>query len=157
MTLTELAIVGTLAVLVMLALTGFYYNSQKVWAEASTQAMAQRDATLIVDVLGRRVRAGSEAVVTDVDGPLHHRVEVFEPGPGGVPESIGSIGWSSDDHRVHDYAADGSDRGPIADSRVLQFRFTTLDTTLVELTCLELLSAEGDTVRTASRFALLNR
>ena len=37
LTLVELAIVGALATLVMLGLTGFYLNSQRLWIEASTK------------------------------------------------------------------------------------------------------------------------
>lgn len=156
MTLTELAIVGTLAVLVILGLTGFYYSSQKMWLAASTQAMTQRDASLIVDVLSKLVHSGSEAIV---DPP--HRVTVFVPngsGTGSVP--IGCVEWQETDRRIHAYGVeDGNlvDRGPIADSRVLRFQLTTVDSTLVELRCLELLSAEGDTIRMASRFAFLSR
>lgn len=149
LTLTELAIVGTLAVLVMLSLTGFYYNSQKMWMEGSTQAMAQRDATLIRDVLARRVHVAASATV-DVSDPLHHVIALFDDGG----TQLCQIGWEPGDSKIHTYDAAGVSTGPIADSRALRFQATTVGATLVELTLLELLSADGDTVRTTSRFAL---
>ena len=46
-TLTEVMIVIVLAGVVTLGLVTFYLNSQAWWTEASTQVLAQRDATLL--------------------------------------------------------------------------------------------------------------
>jgi hypothetical protein len=70
--------------------------------------------------------------------------------------------WNDSDDRVHmsvgpDNKGNIVDHGPVVESPVTRFHLTRIDTTMVELTIAELQSANGDSVRIASRFTLLGR
>src|SRR5258706_10357166 len=49
LTLMEVRIVVVLASLVMLALLGFYINSQATWNDASSQTITQRELTMVIE------------------------------------------------------------------------------------------------------------
>ena len=151
LTLTELTIVGVLATIVMLALTTFYFNSQQVWIAGSTQALAQRDGTLLVEELRRRVHEAQVASVDTTDA-AHHQLSLMYAGP--TPPV--DFRWDSSDQRVH-LLVNGIDKGPVVDTPVSRMQFTTQGAAMVDLTLLELRTANGDSVRTASRFALLGQ
>ncbi len=152
LTLTELAIVGMLATMVMLALTGFYFNSQKMWLDGSTKALVQRDATLLVDELGRSIHQAGSAVVTTSD-PIHNQLALFDT----HSTPLGGFAWNAGDSRIHRMSPSGDDLGPVVDSPTLLFQLSTFGNSLVRLDALELVSADGDTVRMASKFALLGQ
>ena len=150
LTLTELAIVGLMATVVMVGLTTFYFNSQQMWIDGSTQALAQRDATLLVDEMRTEIHGATQAVV-DVSDPLHHKLTLdYASGP-----TVDFI-WNSIDRRLHLWKG-GTDKGPVIDTPVTRFIVTTLDSTAIELTQAELRTANGDSVSIASSFALLGR
>ena len=151
LTLTELTIVGLLAIIVMFALTAFYFNSQQLWIDGSTQALAQRDATLLVDEMRRSVHEATEANVPPGD-PIHAHLSLRYENPARLVE----IYWNASDSRVH-RSIDAHDTGPIVDTPVSRFIVTPVGVNLVELTLAELRTANGDSVRIASRFALLGR
>src|SRR5262245_9879176 len=113
-TLTELAIVGTLAVLVMLGLMGFYFNSQRMWLDGSTQAMTQRDATMLVEVLAGDVHTAAQAVITSVDAD-HQRLELYDSASNKIaefdPKPDGKI------YRSALVSGDLTPLGPVADSK----------------------------------------
>ena len=150
-TLTELTVIGVLATMVMLALTGFYFNSQQVWVSGSTKAIAQRDATILVEEIRQRANEASDAVVDATADPLHHDLTLKYEGGSTV-----QFEWHADDSRIH-RREDGTDEGAVAETPVTRFQLTTLDTNLVELTLLEMRSESGDSVRVSSRFALLGK
>lgn len=153
LTLTELVIVGLLAMMVMMALTAFYISSQQVWMDGSTQAMAQRDGSLLVETLRRRVHEAQQAsVVTNMPDSLHDQLSLQYAS--GNPISV-DFRWNSGDQRVHLIENGSTDRGAIADTPVSRFRLTTLNATMVELTQLQLRTANGDSVSLTSRFVLL--
>jgi len=153
LTLTELVIVGLLAIMVMMALTAFYINSQQVWVDGSTQAMAQRDGSLLVEALRRRVHEAQQAsVVTNTPDSLHDQLSLLYAS--GNPISV-DFRWNPTDQCVHVIENGSTDRGAIADTPVSRFRLTTLNATMVELTQLELRTANGDSVSLASRFMLM--
>ena len=151
LTLTELTVVGMLATIVMLGLTGFYFNSQRLWLDSSTKAMAQRDATLLLEAITHETHEAGIAVVTTADS-LHNDLALFDSGS----TLLGQFRWDASDSLIHRWSP-SEDLGPVADSRVLRFQLTTVDSSLVELRLLELLSADGDTIRLASKLALLGR
>lgn len=150
LTLTELMLVGALAIIVMLGLTGFYFNSQRMWLSGSTQAMTQRDASLLLDVIGKAVHEADSAVVTMSD-PNHHVLELFV-----LNTPVARFETDDVDGRVHRYV-DADDQGSVVESKCSRLQFNTIDSTLVELTLAELVTAQEDTVRIASRFQLLGR
>jgi hypothetical protein len=149
LTLTELAIVGTLAVIVMLGLTGFYFSSQRMWLSGSSQALTQRDASLVIDAISLRAHEAATAIV-DTSDPLHHTLTLFDSGNAQHARYV----WDSADSLLHYYDDSNSDKGPIVSSKVDRFLLTTVGSHLVEVSLLELRSATGDTVRIASRMAL---
>jgi prepilin-type N-terminal cleavage/methylation domain-containing protein len=67
-TLTEVTVVIVLASVVTLGLVAFYLNSQAMWMDASTQALAQRDATSILEYMRQDGHRAALAVWT---APLH--------------------------------------------------------------------------------------
>jgi Tfp pilus assembly protein PilW len=152
LTLTEVVIVGVLAILVMLSLSGFYINSQSTWLEGSSQAVTQRDATLVVEHLADRVHEAASASFSPGTGQ-HHTLTLFDHD--GVQTYQFAIDPS--DSLLHEYAtATLDDKGPIVTSIVNRFQVQT-GGALVDLTMLDLRSANEDTVKISSRFALYNR
>jgi len=149
-TLTELTIIGVLATIVMLALTGFYFNSQRMWMDTSTKAMAQRDATLIVETLRQRVHEANQAVVDATTDPVHNSLTLNYRFDRPVV-----VQWEPSDSLIH-VTRDGNDLGAIGQTHVLRFQLTWDDAKhVVGLPLLEQRTANGDTVRIASQFQLL--
>src|SRR5262245_316783 len=140
-TLTELAIVGTLAVLVMLGLMGFYFNSQRMWLDGSTQAMTQRDATMLVDVLARDVHPAAQAIITPVDAD-HDRLELYDASSL-IELAKFEINAEGKVCRWAQVNGDFAALGPVADSKAVRLKFAT-DGKFVDLTLLEMISANGD-------------
>src|ERR1041385_8402770 len=62
-TLVELLVVTALAAVAMLGIAFFYVSSQATWLDGSTQAVAQREAGVIVSALTDSVRKASSASV----------------------------------------------------------------------------------------------
>jgi hypothetical protein len=126
-----------------------------MWLDGSTQAMTQRDATLLVDVISRDVHTAAQAVVTSV-ALNQERLELYAAPPNNDPISMYEI--EAGDGKVHRWIPNGggglSDHGAVGDSKALRLLFVT-DGKLVDLTVAELISANGDTVRTSSRFQML--
>jgi hypothetical protein len=153
LTLTELAIVGLLATLVMLGLVGFYMSSQAMWMDASTQAITQREATYLVEEISRKVQAATTA-------------DVY-PASGGGPQSKielrdhdGNVLWAfwwAADSLVHEGPDLVTDRGAMLSSKVEAFEFIE-GGNMVNLVFLRLRSAQGERVEMDStRMALQNR
>ena len=156
LTLTELAIVGVLATMVMVGLVGFYINSQATWTDGSTQAQTQREATVLLEVMADSVRNSSKAIVTDSPDSLHSMLHLYAFGQ--LTEKY-FFWWSASDSLVHSGTAisGAGDRGPVVNSKIEVFKLRTLDSTLVEMNLLRARTAGGQVVRTATRFALYNR
>src|SRR5438309_3642608 len=96
LTLTELVIVGLLATMVMMALTAFYINSQRVWVDGSTQALAQRDGSLLVEALRGRVHEAQQAGLIWTDADHDELWLQYFPG-----DSTVYFRWGPADRRVH--------------------------------------------------------
>lgn len=150
LTLTELTLVGILATVVMVALTTFYFNSQNMWIDGSTQALAQRDATLLVNQLRRNIHEARQALVGSTDAEHDHLTLEYAVAP------TVEYRWDNLDRKVH-LLVGGIDNGPVIDTPVARFKLTTRDSTMVELQQAVLNTAQGDSVSIASQFALLGR
>ena len=151
-TLIELAVVGVLATIVMLGLTAFYFNSQSSWLDGSTQALAQRDGTLLVERITRGARQSAKAQL-DVSDPSHHKLLLYDRGSLQPVHAF----WRKDgDELVHEGPNPAVDRGAVVTSRVARFQFTMIDSALVELSLLELRSETGRLIPFRARFALYN-
>jgi type II secretory pathway pseudopilin PulG len=133
-TLVEVVIVGVLASIVMLALTGFYINSQGTWIEASSQALTQREVSFALETIADSVHTAASA----------------DPG---TPESQSLILFDHDGNETCTFSVDpndgllhqskgGVDRGALATSAVTRFEVTS-DPTMVRILALEMRSAQG--------------
>jgi hypothetical protein len=77
-TLTELTVFIVLASIVMLGLVGFYMNSQATWLDASTQALAQREATLLLEEITNQVQ-GADTVIVTTSVPDRCSLQALKP------------------------------------------------------------------------------
>jgi hypothetical protein len=154
MTLTEVMIVVALAALVMTGLVGFYLTSQTVWMEGSSQALTQRDATLLVAAITDSVRRAGRATVT------------YDPSTGGQVLSLYTDKDAAASFRCfywktsHVYSGSdqpGTDERLVVVSQVDSFQLGTVDTTLVLMNLIELPTSKGPPVRLTSAAALYNR
>ncbi|MFM8558346.1 MAG: PilW family protein [bacterium] len=75
--LIEVAVVMILGTIVMGGLVGFYLSSQGLWLDASTQAIAQREASLVASAVRDSVRKSSRAIVTSSPDSLHQQVALY--------------------------------------------------------------------------------
>jgi hypothetical protein len=156
MTLIEVTIVMVLSTLVVMGMIRFYISSQSTWMASSTQALAQRDATLLIETISDRVRAAAQAEVQPVPDSLHQVLILYDPGGADTRR----FWWKAADSLVHQSATDSlghqDDLGPVVASRVTRFQLDTL-TRLVKIRLVELRGADGQLVRMASAAALYNR
>src|SRR6187399_2559729 len=104
-TFTELMVVMVLAGVVTLGLVTFYLNSQIIWTGASTQVMAQRDATAILEVMRDSIQTASDALVLPVAGDSANKQVIVTDG--GLERHFF---WNPADSCVH-YGIGGNDNG----------------------------------------------
>ncbi len=150
-TLIEVTIVSALAMLVVLGMIGFYISSQSSWMAGSSQAIAQRDATLLIEAISDSVRAAAHAEVNRADS-LHHTLILRDA----AQTEFWRFWWDGNDHRIHQGPGVSQDRGPVVNSPVTRFQLDTL-TRLVAIRLVELQADDGQAVRIASAAALYNR
>lgn len=152
-TLVELTIVSALAMLVILAMIGFYISSQSSWMAGSSQALAQRDATQLLEAISNRVRSAAHAEVDRTD-PLHHTLILRDA----AQADSWRFWWDGNDRRIHQGPSmhPDSDRGAVVNTPVTRFQLDTL-TRLVEIQMIELQADDGRAVRISSAAALYNR
>ena len=151
-TLIEVSIVMALATMVVMGLLAFYLNSQNTWTDGSSQAMAQRDGTLLVGAITDSVRFAHSAEVQDSPDSLHQTLILRRPDG----DEFWRFWWNAGDSLVHQGPGVGQDRGPVVASRVVRFELDTLSR-LVEIRLVELRAGDGQVVRTSSAAALYNR
>jgi hypothetical protein len=152
LTLIEVTIVMALSTLVVMGMLSFYISSQSTWTASSTQALAQRDATLLVETISDSVRAATLAEVHNSPDALHQCLILR----GNDLSESWRFWWDSGDSRVHQGPHLGDDRGPVVASQVTRFQLDTL-TRLVEIRLVELRTGDGQLVRMSSAAALYNR
>jgi hypothetical protein len=153
LTLIEVTIVLVLATLVMMGMISFYISSQSTWMAGSTQALAQRDATLLIETISDRVRAAfvAQVIPSDPPSPQHQGLVLYDQG---LTETWRF--WWAADSLIHQGPSLNDDRGPVVASRVTRFQLDTL-TRLVEIRLVELRAGDGQLVRLSSAAALYNR
>jgi Tfp pilus assembly protein PilW len=152
LTLIEVVIVMALSTLVVMGMIGFYVSSQSTWMAGSTQALAQRDATLLIESITDSVRAAALAEVKDVPDPAHQSLILYDRG---LVETW-RYWWNPADSLVHQGRGLNLDRGPVVASRVTRFELDTLDR-LVRIRLVELRAGDGQLVRMTSAAAIYNR
>jgi hypothetical protein len=154
-TLTELTVVMVLATMVMVGLMTFYFSSQATWLDGSTQAVTQREGTLVIGQITKWVhRAATAEVYSNVIDPNHDELILKDR----LDNEIIRFRWNPVDSLLHERIGappGGVDHGPMAISKVEQFKVLGSDS-LVEVQVLELRTASGEHVHTASTAALYN-
>jgi hypothetical protein len=146
-------VVMVIAGVVTLGLVGFYLSSQATWMDASSQALAQRDATALVEAIATRARGATSAAI-NFSAP--DSILTFY----GADDTVYpySFWLKSSDSLVHSGLGEGAvDEGPVVPSRVERFS-VALDGTLplVHLGLLQMRSETGERVQMESAFALYN-
>ena len=145
LTLTEVTLVTALAGLVMVGMVSFYLNSQGVWLDSSSQALTQRDATLILETLAAHTHAASEAQ-WNAD---YHTLTLSGP------DQTYQFAWRTDLDSMLYARADGAGTR-IGLSKVARFEVST-SPAMVSLDTLVLVPANGHPIGVSSSFALYNR
>lgn len=151
-TLMELTVVVGLAGVVTLGLVAFYLNSQMLWMDASTQALAQRDATTIIESMREEAETASSADVQSSGGV--NNMVIFYRGQA----QQGGFFWRPADSLVHYLSPGGADRGPIVPTKVEKF-YVSLDPDsmpLLRVDTLRVRSTTGQRVQLSSGLALYN-
>jgi prepilin-type N-terminal cleavage/methylation domain-containing protein len=154
MTLLEVTIVLALASLVIVGLAGFYLSSQSTWLDGSSQALTQRDATLLVSAITDNVRAAGSAVVSSAPDSLHVTLTLYSDRH--ATAAFRCFYWQ--DSLVYmgtNQPAPGDQ--PVVPSRVGRFQLSTVDSTLVLLERIELPCPDGRPLRLTSAAAFYNR
>jgi prepilin-type N-terminal cleavage/methylation domain-containing protein len=152
-TLTEVMVVMVIAGMVTLGLVGFYLSSQATWMDASSQALAQRDATALVEAIATRARGATSAAInfSAPDSILTFYGSDLDRYPY-------SFWLSQADSLVHSGLGEGAvDEGPVVPSLVERFS-VGLDGSLpvVHLGMLQVRSETGERVQMESAFTLYN-
>ncbi len=151
LTLTELTIVMVLAAVAMTGLVAFYLNAQGVWIDASSQAVTQREGTLVLDGITQRAAMATHAIAT---GPVGQRSLklVFSST---FPDSVYYFWWQ--DSLIYDGPElSVSSRGALIGSRVEYFEVTANDT-FVRVTELRLRTPNGEQIPMSTWVELKNR
>ena len=154
LTLTEVMIVIALAALVMLGLVSFYMTSQAVWMEGSSQAITQRDATLLVTAMTDSVRRAGYATVVEDPSTGGQVLSLYAQK--GDPDPFRCFYWKAS-HVYSGSTQPGHDEQLVVVSPVSGFQLATDDTSFVLMNLIELPTSKGPPVRLASAAALYNR
>jgi prepilin-type N-terminal cleavage/methylation domain-containing protein len=150
LTLMEVTIVVVLASLVMLALLGFYINSQATWNDASTQAISQREMTIVIERMTEKAHRAHHAIVS-TGPPL--QLDLYDQGS---TNPFYTLVWNTTDSLLYESGTGiGGGPHPILSSEVANFQISCVDSMLT-LSNLTLRTASGKYVSAASTMTLMN-
>jgi len=135
----------------MLGIVFFYLSSQAAWLDGSTQAISQREASVILGALTDSLRSAASVSVFTSPDSLHQGISIKNSGG----TEFFRLWWNSGDSLVHEKVGGGSDLGAIGRSTVEVFRFGRADS-LVELRLLQVRSPSGERVKLATTVNLYN-
>jgi len=144
--------VTTLATMAMVGLVFFYLSAQATWLGGSTQAISQREASVIVGALSDSLHRASSVTVFDSPDTLHQGISLKDS----TGAEFFKVWWASGDSMVHENVRGGADLGAIGCSKVEAFRFGRADS-LVELRLLQVRSPQGERVQFTTTVKLYNR
>jgi len=121
LTLTEVAVVMILGTMIMAGLVGFYLSSQGLWLDASTQAITQREASLVAETIRDYVRQSGAAQASPVPDPQHWQLALMRSAKlGEVPYYY--FWWDPSDSLIHSGpTVGGAGTGPMIVSRAERF------------------------------------
>ena len=122
LSLVEVTVVMILGTLIMAGLVGFYLSSQGVWLDGSTQAITQREASLVASAIRDSVRKACMAIVSPSPDPLHQQLALCREI--GKPPSY-YFWWNAADSLIYaGTSPGGAGSGPMGVSRAERFQFT---------------------------------
>lgn len=154
LTLTEVAVVMILGTMIMAGLVGFYLSSQGLWLDASTQAITQREATLVTSAVRDSVRRSGMARVLSVPDSLHQQLALYRGTSDTEPSYY--FWWDAADSLIHAGATvGGAGSGPMVVSRADRFQFVATDHAV--RMDLRLRTASGSSVEAGSLAVFMNR
>jgi len=143
LTLTEVTVVMILGTLIMAGLVGFYLSSQGLWLDGSTQAITQREASLVASAIRDSVRKYGAAEVLSVPDSLHQQLGLKKNKNDVTPYYY--FWWDPTDSLVHAGASvGGPGSGPIGLSRATRLQFSASERAV--RMDLRLVSAQGSRV-----------
>lgn len=153
-TLVEFAIVAALSALVVFTLATFYINAQHMWLDSSLQAVAQRDASLLLDVMTDHAAAADSAHLADATHLYLYRDDV----------PLSSFTWQSGDDHVllTEFDATGMETGTSlwpATGKILQLQFgmPAGSGRTVAVDSLEVETSPGDRIFLSTTLLIANR
>jgi len=154
-TFTEVTIVMVLAGVVTLGLVTFYLNSQIMWTDASTQVLAQRDATALFELMRHDAQEAAKAEVVPVSGDsLNHLVIFYDR------KNIEThrFFFEPADSFVHYGDSTSTDQGPVVPTKVERFHLSA-DPALgmVSIDTLRMRSTSGQRVTLSTAIGLYNQ
>jgi prepilin-type N-terminal cleavage/methylation domain-containing protein len=155
LTLIEVMIVVVLAGVVTLGLVGFYLQSQSMWMDASTQALAQRDATGLIEVMRSKTAAAAKALAQSVPPDNRNSLLILYDADNTETDRFF---WNAADSLVHrGEGPNGTDQGAVLSATVERFH-VSVDALLplVTLDTLRVRSTSGSRVKMTAAFALYN-
>jgi len=124
LTLTEVAVVMIIGTMIMAGLVGFYLASQGLWLDASTQAITQREASLVASAIRDSVRSSAFALVSSAPDSLHEQLALYRKV--GDPVPCYYFWWDAGDSLVHaGSTVGGAGSGPMVDSRAERFQLAS--------------------------------
>ena len=145
LTLTEVTVVMIIGTMIMAGLVGFYLASQGLWLDASTQAITQREASLVASVIRDKVRASGYAKAFAVPDSLHQQLALFKSSTEQVPSYY--FWWDPSDSLIHaGTTIGGADSGPMVVSIAERFQVSASDMKPAVRVNLRLRSATGASV-----------
>ncbi|TMQ70266.1 MAG: prepilin-type N-terminal cleavage/methylation domain-containing protein [Candidatus Eisenbacteria bacterium] len=149
-TFTEMMIVIVLAAVVTLGLVTFYLNSQILWTGASTQALAQRDATTLLELMRHDSQEATSAVVDNGN----QRVILYDA----ALNETHRFFFSAADSFVHSGDGVVVDRGPVTPTKVESFALSyDPNLGMLNVDTLRVRSTSGERVALSTAIGLYNR
>ena len=146
-TLIELFVVMALASMVTLGLIAFYFNSQSMWVDGSTQVIAQRDGTLLLQAMAPMVHAADHVDVLNPADSLHQGFVAFRNGV-----ELGRFEWQADT-LVHQ-GIGNQDKGAVVPTHVTRLSVRVDGDTLVEIPVVIMQSAQRRDIVLTSSYAM---
>jgi Tfp pilus assembly protein PilV len=154
LTLTEVAVVMVLGTLIMTGIVGFYLSSQRLWLDASTQVITQREAALVTAAIRDSIRRSGRAEVSLSPDSLHMQLSLFLRPADNTPYY--NFWWSAADSLVYSGSSlSDPSAGPMVGSHVELFQVQkSLTNARVDM---RLRSAGGESVASSAFAVMKNR
>jgi len=154
LTLTEVVVVMILGTMIMAGLVGFYLSSQGLWLDASTQAITQREASLVTAAMRDSIRKSGRAEVPASGDPLHEQLLLYKRATDTTP--FYNFWWNPSDSLIYcGTSVGGQGSGPMIMSHADRFQLVSTNASVrVDL---RLRSANGDIVEATAFAVMQNR